>query len=329
MKSNKLCDLGEFKLVSHFVKKSRLIRIKPEPAVHSGDDAFAGGISKGKELVVSKDVLVEGVHFSNRLMSYRQIGRKSMLVNLSDLAAMGGVTPLYALVGCALPKNFDSKNIIDMFDGLCGAARDFGCAIVGGDTVSSKKGVFLSVTVMGEAFKKDLIKRSTAKTGDLIFSTGKLGCSDLGLRLLMKGKKGFSSLKSAHINPKPRFEEAALLARNKAANAMIDSSDGLEVCIREIANSSNLGACVDVDILADDSELRKACGMLSLDPRQICVSGGEDYQLVFTAPESKEKFINRHMPQAFKIGRMVKRPGGIKYFYKGREFKSGRGYEHF
>lgn len=329
-------NIGEYRLVHGLVKRVSGSGRSRKTRVGIGDDAFVFKAAPGKDIVVSTDALVSGVHFSQKYMSWRSIGRKAMLVNLSDLAAMGKVRPLFAFVSCGMKGSFPLKNCEDLFRGLAEAAEEHGAVIAGGDTVSSNGPLFVSVTVIGEAYDKDIVTRSGAGQGDALFVSGLQGLSALGLYIL-NNKPAARKLSAAeraglirsHLDPKPRFFESGVLVKSGLASSMIDSSDGLEVSVREIARMSGVGARIDLDSLADNAYLRRICGKLKIDPVRYCLSGGEDYTLIFTVPKEKAVEIMRRLPGAVRVGEITAKGSGVKYFNRGKRVHPRSGFKHF
>ncbi|MFH1282604.1 MAG: thiamine-phosphate kinase [bacterium] len=320
LKRRTISAVGERNLIAHFQKKLQNYKYLQKPFIDIGDDAFVAGLTSSSMMVVSTDALVSDIHFSNRYMSYREIGRKAMMVNLSDLAAMGWVKPLYALISCSLPKNFSFRDCDELFNGLSSAAYSYGVRIVGGDTVASPKPIFISITVIGEAKRKHIVTRSGAKKGDVIFSSGPLGFSYLGLILLSNSKNKHKLSKNTqkllikrHVNPEPKFELAEILAKNKLATSLIDSSDGLQVSIREITRSSNVGARLDITQLVENPVIKSVCAKLKVDPVKICAGGGEDYELIFTVPRHKAAFVRKKVASAIEVGEISAPDAGVSY----------------
>ncbi len=248
-----------------------------------GDDAAV--IKAGKtSLVITKDLLLEDVHFLRRLHPPRLLGRKSLNVNLSDLAAMGA-KPKYALLGLGIPGRIGTGWIDDFFKGFKSAAREFGVKLIGGDISRAYK-ASVSVTAIGEG--KHMVKRSGAECGHHLFVSGTLGEAREGLLLLKKGfrlgedEKKDKMLK-AFLDPAPQVKLGEWLSRLRLASSMIDISDGLSVDLSHLCEESRCGAEIDSDKLPISSELR------SLQRRafDFALNGGEDYQLLFSVPPSK------------------------------------------
>ena len=293
-----------------------------------GDDAAVVNPGSGK-LLVSKDLLVEDSDFIFRLQDPRLLGRKSLNVNLSDIAAMGG-RPLHAVVGLALPAETDETWLRQFMAGFRAAAREAGVALVGGDLSQADK-IVIAVTVTGEAGSPVL--RSGARPGDAIFVSGTLGDAAGGLRLLEKGGhrgvvKAVQPLIDAFLDPAPRLELGALLARRKLASAMIDLSDGLSVDLAHICEESGAGAEVE----AERVPISVALAHMARDPLAMALNGGEDFELLFTVRPrdvaAVERIASKH--RLSRIGRITAGrrlvligPGGKKKPLR------AKGFEHF
>jgi thiamine-monophosphate kinase len=255
----------------------------PGLALGIGDDA-AVIETKGKNIVVSKDLLIEDVHFVLSHHPPRLLGRKSLNVNLSDLAAMGAF-PKFALLGLGLPAHADTEWIREFFTGFKSAAKEFGVGLIGGDITRARK-VTVSVTVLGEG--KNIIRRDGAEPGHHLFVSGTLGEAKEGLFLMKKGiwpdkNRQQNRMLKAFMDPIPQVGLGMELARLKLASAMIDISDGLSADLGHLCEESGCGAEVYVDRLPVSAELKA----LQKRARDFALNGGEDYQLLFTVAERK------------------------------------------
>jgi thiamine-monophosphate kinase len=284
------------RLAAAFVTRRRDVR------TGIGDDAAV--LAAPARLAVTTDVLLED-HDFRRDADPRRLGRKALNVNLSDLAAMGA-TPLWAVLALGLPKRTRSEWLDALATGVREAAAEHGVAIVGGDLSASEK-IFVSVTAMGQAPEKPLL-RSGAEPGDALYVSGTLGAAAAGLRLLEAGYR-LSAEKDvldpkgrrvpaprAHekarlirhqIDPRPQLELGAALAAGKLASAALDVSDGLARDLYRLCRASDVGATVDASLLPVDSALPGLAGVLDLDPLATALYGGEDFGLVFTVPRKK------------------------------------------
>jgi thiamine-monophosphate kinase len=272
-----------------------------------GDDAAVIRASRRLSLLTT-DLLIEDVHFIASLNPPYYLGRKSLNVNLSDIAAMGG-KPRYALLGLALRKGIGEAWVRGFFKGLKAAAGEAGVALIGGD-ISAAKAVVVSISIVGEAGA--FIPRSGAKPGDLIHVSGTLGDAAAGLRLLRKGFRlgqdaGADPLLRAFLDPKPRLALGRALLRLKAVSAMIDTSDGLSVDLLHLCEESGTGAEVERDKLPLSAALRR----FEKQPERLALHGGEDYQLLFAVKPNKAGLV-AGLVRRFRlrqIGRMTLRKG--------------------
>jgi len=293
-----------------------------------GDDAAV--IKSGKKnYILTKDLVLEKIHFDKEWHPPFFLGRKSINVNLSDIAAMGG-RPMYALLGLGLPEKTDAKWVEEFMSGIQSACREFDVVLAGGD-VSQARSLTISVTVIGEG--KPIIKRSGAKPGDLIYVSGKLGDSSLGLELIKQGTElGENSEKDmflhAFLNPFPQVNLGGAVSKNKMASSMIDVSDGLSVDLNHICEESGVGAEIFVEKIPYSKEMSR----FHDDVMQFCLHGGEDYCLLFTVPRNKKDKINslkREYPLT-EIGKIVSEKNIYLIGEAGKKQKlQVKGFQHF
>jgi len=335
MKKPSLGQLGEFRLLKRLEKTIyRGDKNEKRILVDIGDDAFAVSFSKSKILVATNDVLVENVHFRRNWIQPQELGYKALTVNLSDLAAMGGASPLYAFVGLAMPGDISVDFVDKLYTGMNKVCKEYGFIIAGGDTVSSNKDIVISITLLGEIERKRLISRSGAKPGDLVFVTGTFGDSAAGLNILEK--KGRASglmeenLINKHILPIARMKTAELLAKTGYVTSMIDSSDGLAASLNFISDRSGVGIDADVQKIPISAELWKYSLINpKINPIDLALNGGEDYELVFTAKPSLLRKIKNISKDITCIG-TVNNSKRVKYYSCGNPVKiNAGGYQAF
>ncbi len=256
-----------------------------------GDDCAV--IEKNADTVwlLTVDSLIESVHFNCAWHPPELLGRKAAAVNFSDIAAMGG-RPLFALLALGLPADFSTDWAAQLLRGLTQSCAEQGCLLIGGDTVRSPAGVNLTLTVIGEMRKEQVLYRHSAQPGDTIWVSGPLGHSAAGLALLQAGKSiddsPWRQLIEAHLNPQPRIALGRLLAQSGLVHAMMDMSDGLATDLAHICGQSNVGATIKAALLPGAAELRQAGEALAQDPLTWMLSGGEDYELLCTTAADKE-----------------------------------------
>ena len=284
-----LGDIGEFGLINRVRKwmpssDSALVR-------GIGDDVAVMEL-RNSILLATTDVLIEGFHFERSWTDPYRLGKKSLAVNLSDIAAMGG-TPRYFLISLGLPKHLPLSFISRFYFGLKETAKRYRVNLVGGNTSLSEK-MMITICLLGEGRKKELLFRNGARVGDEMFVSGTLGDSALGLKILKKKgpRKGPRRLIERHLSPCPRVELGQAIARHRCATAMIDISDGLLSDTRHIMEESNVGAMIWEDRIPLSPSYRRASAMYSKNPVHMALSGGEDYELLFTAPPQKRGKIS-------------------------------------
>jgi thiamine-monophosphate kinase len=301
--------------------------------VGPGDDTFVAKTSPGRLIAATTDVLVENIHFSRDWTTPEQLGYKSITVNLSDLAAMGWCDPRYALIGLVLPPGISVEFVKKLYSGMRKAASKYGLVIAGGDTVSSKRDIMISVTLIGELRKEFMLTRRGAKPGDAVLVSGTFGDSAGGLEILKKGlrkNKISKYLIRKHLLPEPRLALAKKIALSGAATSMIDSSDGLSASVRFISESSGTGAVIETEKIPVSKHLREF-GRLhpGKDIGEMALHGGEEYELVFTVKKQQLSGVLSSIPGLTRIGWVTK---GRKVIYTrhGMPVKTDKsGYEHF
>lgn len=300
----KLSRLGEFGLIERIRHK---LLVGCGVRIGIGDDAAWVENPSGSSLVTA-DLLIEGIHFNLKWTSLVDLGFKSLAVNLSDIAAMGG-TPAYAILSLGIPASFDSKDVDAFYRGIDALARPNRVSVVGGDTCVAKS-LLVSVCVIGHAPRRPIRRDGAAPTDD-IYVTGTLGDSALGLKLLRGGRvkqesQSAMKLLARHHRPTPRLVVGALLAKDQLATAMIDVSDGLLQDLRHICRASTLGAVIHNDQLPLSFAYRALAGK---DGTRHALSGGEDYELLFCSRPSNrdaiKKLSQRARVQITRIGRCV------------------------
>jgi thiamine-monophosphate kinase len=288
-----LREIGEFGLIARI--QDRLPDLPSSVFKGIGDDAGVASLTPGRDLVSTVDLLLEDVHFDLSVISPYLLGRKSLAVNLSDIAAMGGL-PRFTLISMAVPPRIRVEFIDDFFRGFSEMAQAFGVSLIGGDTSSSPDRLFISVTLLGEGRKDALVYRNGARAGDDLYVTGTLGDSLMGLRLVQRtGRPTLAPeekfLLSRHLNPTPRVKEGQALSEKGLATAMIDISDGLFSDLSHICTESRVGATIWTNRIPQSPALQKLVSASQSSGWQLALKGGEDYELLFAAPPGKESEI--------------------------------------
>ena len=276
-----------FSSEAHIIRAIRRIAGRPKDrrlVLPIGDDAAAFRVHPGHLVLVSTDALVEGVHFDFRYCSPEDLGWKALAVNLSDIAAMGGI-PLYVTTSIALPSKRVPGVVSRFYRGLTAIARKHSVTLVGGDTCRSLKGVFLDVTIIGEVEPEHMLTRQGAKPGDSLYVTGELGSSSVGLELLSRWRQvARGAAIRRHLRPQPRCAAGRFLAEQKLASAMIDLSDGLSTDLCHLCDQSGVGASVEASQLPLPKIPIRQRQFLSHAVLHYALHGGEDYELLFAVP---------------------------------------------
>jgi len=309
----KLQEIGEFGLID--LIKQGTINDPGSIVAGIGDDAAVIRPHPQHLQLLTTDMLVEDIHFSLKTTTPWQLGYKAMAVNFSDIAAMGG-RPRHAVVAVAIPPVLTVEFIINMYDGMKAICKEYGVNIAGGDTVASRQGLVINVTVVGEAVSGNVVLRSGAQPGDIVAVTGPLGSSGGGLALLQRGEwEKFSfapPLVAAHLTPRPQVELGTLLAAH-GVSSMDDISDGLASEVHEIAAASKVGMVIDAAKIPLAPELIAASKFLGKPPLDYALYGGEDYQLLVTlSPETFDRLIKEFGANILTpIGRVVPSAEGV------------------
>lgn len=292
-----ISDLGEFGLIDHLTKNIELQNASSVLGV--GDDAAVID-HFGKQTVVTTDLLVEGVHFDLMYTPLKHLGYKSVIVNLSDIYAMNA-TPTQVVISLGISSRFSLEAVDELYEGIYAACEKYGVDLVGGDTTSSQKGLIISITAIGEVAPDKYVKRSTAQKGDLLCVSGDLGGAYIGLLFLEREKKIFLESPGVQpdlegeayvvgklLKPEARKDIIEFFANEKITpTSMMDISDGLSSEILHICKQSQLGCVLYEDKLPVAEATRQAAFKFEIDPTACALSGGEDYELLFTISQSE------------------------------------------
>jgi thiamine-monophosphate kinase len=295
MERTEIETLGEFGLIDHLTKNIELQNASTIVGV--GDDGAVIDLF-GKQTVLTNDLLIEGVHFDLMYMPLRHLGYKTVVVNLSDVYAMNA-TPTQILLGLAFSNRFSLEALDEFYEGVYAACDHYGVDLVGGDTTSSQKGFIISCTAIGEVAPDKYVKRSGAQKGDLLCVSGDLGGAFLGLTLLEREKRiflenpkvqpdleGEKYVVGRFLKPEARRDIVAFLTSNNLTpSSMIDVSDGLSSEILHICKQSAVGCVLYEDKIPIAEATKLAAFKFNLDPTACALSGGEDYELMFTIPQ--------------------------------------------
>lgn len=332
--------LGEFGLIDHLTQRFPLRN--PSSILGVGDDAAV--INNGDlHTVVSTDMLVEGIHFDLMYTPLKHLGYKSVVVNLSDIYAMNA-QPKQVTVSMALSNRFSVEALEEIYDGIRTACELYKVDLVGGDTTSSPKGLIVSVTAVGQAKPSKIVRRSTAQVGDLICITGNVGAAYLGLQILEREKQvylsnpdtqpeleGHDYLIERQLKPEARRDMIDHLAKaDVMPTSMIDISDGVASELFHICKSSKVGALLEESGVSIHPDAEYQAVAFNLDPITCALSGGEDYELLFTIkPEDAEKV--KYLPDLYISGEIVPAEDGVMLNSKGGKLHplTAQGWQHF
>jgi thiamine-monophosphate kinase len=295
-----ISQLGEFPLIDRIARIAAVER--EDVIVGIGDDVAVlrpGPDRPGGDWLLAKvDCQVEGVHYLKDVISPRQLGRKALAVNLSDIAAIGG-QPLYALVSLALADDTEVDWVDELYYGLREEGDKFGVAVVGGNMARSPGRAFVDVFVLGRVRQEHVLLRSGAHPGDQVLVTGRLGDSAAGLQLLLHPDRTLDlspeerqMLLDRHFTPTPRLREAAVIARLGGATAGIDLSDGLSSDVGHICERSEVGVRLWAERLPISTATREVAAVGERIPYALALEGGEDYELCFTAPPAQAQALS-------------------------------------
>jgi thiamine-monophosphate kinase len=315
-----LSDLGEFGLIDHLTKN---FKIKQESTVKGiGDDAAVIEFDT-KQVVLTTDLLVEGVHFDLSYMPLKHLGYKAVIVNLSDIYAMNA-TATQITVSIAVSNRFTLEALEELYSGIETASNIYNVDVVGGDTTSSKSGLLISITAIGEVNKDDVVYRNEAKPNDLLVVTGDLGASYLGLQVLEREKEVFkvnpknqpdldqySYIIERQLKPEARKDIVKLLKDLEIKpTAMIDISDGLSSEIMHLCKQSKVGCDLYENKIPLDPQVISTCEEFKIDSTTIALNGGEDYELLMTISQEDYSKIKAN-PNLTVIGYMREERAGM------------------
>ncbi len=280
--------LGEFGLIRDLHKHCHTLGSEVIQGI--GDDAAILRTSPKESLLASTDLAIEGVHFDLAFESLQDVGYRTAVANISDIAAMGGI-PKFLLVALAIPPSYSVHNVRALYQGFKKPCRQYNISLVGGDTSTSKSGLFLCLTILGHVRANRALTRQGAKVGDRVYVTGTLGDSKAGLQILQRQRKQKKTtthqpyetfLKKRHLCPIPRLAIGQHLSQGRLAHAAIDVSDGLSGDIHHLCHASRVG----VELWATHLPISRQCQAYAAahrcNPIDIALEGGEDYELLFT-----------------------------------------------
>ncbi len=320
-----ISSLGEFGLIDHLTRNNESKNVST--VLSAGDD---GAVIDhfGRQTVISTDLLLEGIHFDLSYTPLKHLGYKSVVVNLSDIYAMNA-TPTQIVLSIAFSNRFSVEALDEFYAGVYAACEVYGVDLVGGDTSTSKRGFVISITAIGEVAPDSYVRRNTAQVNDLICVSGELGAAFLGLTLLEREKKIFEEtgaqpdlegqayIVGRLLKPEARkdiveyFTESGIMP-----SSMIDISDGLSSDLLHICKQSNVGCILYEDKLPFNDEAKEFAYKLQLDPTACALSGGEDYELLFTVSQADYEKIKTN-PSVSIIGYITDASEGKQIITRG------------
>jgi thiamine-monophosphate kinase len=339
-------DTGSRKSEFDFINALRQrIASTPQTVIAGiGDDAAVFRSGAGKETVITADLLVEDIDFRRTTTPPYLLGHKALAVSLSDIAAMGA-RPLWSLISIGVPEDIWQTDFVErLYDGLLNLANRYGVQLIGGDTSRTTENIVIDSIVIGECGSGMAVMRSGARPGDQVFVTGSLGGAAAGLRLIERGAHlaeqnlgDDDSQKLDHIllrqlRPEPRVGWGMVLGDERLATSMIDLSDGLSSDLNRMCAAGAVGALIDSSLLPIDERVTELCGRRALDPLQLALHGGEDFELLFTVKPADATRLPRRVDGVGikRIGTIQSSSEGIKISEGPRiwELKPG-GWKHF
>jgi thiamine-monophosphate kinase len=307
-----------------------------------GDDAAVVRSLPGRDILFSTDLLVEDIDFRRTATTPSLLGHKSLAVSLSDIAAMGA-RPRWSLISVGVPEDVWETQFVDEFyEGLLGLAQHYDVQLIGGDTSRTPDKIVIDSIVIGDCANGSAVTRAGAKPGDQIFVSGALGAAAAGLRLIERGahlpSEGnddlhlIDQLVLRHLRPESRVGWGIVLGQERLATAMIDLSDGLSSDLNHLCEDSRVGALLESSAIPIDKHVTEICGRRALDPLQLALHGGEDFELLFTVDPGKVSKLPRRVDgiAVTRIGEIRNASDGIKILEGSRvwELKPG-GWRHF
>ena len=331
--ADSVSELAEHALIERIHR--RVAVALPSVVVGIGDDAAVVEPERGSLTVMTTDAMVETVHFDRRYCPLDTVGHKALAVNLSDLAAMGAI-PRHTLVSLALPSTLPLSELDAFLDGLVAVATQHRTTIVGGNITKSGGPLFVDVTAVGSVRRRRVLRRNAVRAGDDLYVSGEVGGAAAGLASLQASADAGAGSELCHrryLQPEPRVRLGTQLGKNKAARACIDLSDGLADGIRQLAAASHVGFVINGDDIPVAPETRRWFEATGVDPVTAALIGGEDYELLFSAPTSRRRSIaaigrlSDGIPLT-RIGRATKDLSCI-LVRNGQEESLPKGYEHF
>lgn len=331
----KIGEIGEFGFIKSFAHKYNHLIEEGNKGI--GDDCAILKLNELESYVVTTDLLVEEIHFLKNKISASQLGIKSLAVSLSDVAAMGA-TPKFSFLSISIPKDTDTEYLDQFMQAYLALSEDLNCPLMGGDTTKSPDKLMINVVVIGQAKKENIKTRASAQSGDLICCTGTLGDSAAGLNLILENREitVYSNyLLNKHLQPKARTQEGIWLGEKSCVHALMDISDGISSDLKHILEQSKKSAIIDIKSIPKSKELIETCNHFQWSSDDLAISGGEDYELLFTVKKSEITLLQKQYKEEFGedisvIGEITEGEQSIKWLKKGEEVNLEKiGFNHF
>jgi thiamine-monophosphate kinase len=343
--------MNEFEFLDRLRRQTDSRRHSPRILTGIGDDASVIRETANRDLIVTTDLLVEGVDFYANAIPARLLGHKALAVSLSDIAAMGA-RPLWAFLSIGMPRErWEGQFKDEFFEGYLALADHFGVSLSGGDVSETRSGIVIDSIVLGEVDSRAAVKRSGARHGDQIFVTGTLGGAAAGLKLIEMGARSeprhigvgggpildsddhsIQSLLLRQLRPEPRIGWGIILGEQRLATSMIDISDGFSSDLQHLCKESNAGAWIDASLIPLDDDVKRLCGRRALDPLALALHGGEDFELLFTVAAENVPRLPKKVDGVpiSHLGEITNAKQIVKLKEKGREWDlRPEGYVHF
>ncbi len=343
-----ISNIGEFGLIEK-IKEIVSISLEDSELEQNlikgiSDDTAVYKTSPDKLQLLTTDAMVEGVHFDLTFTSMQHLGWKSIVANISDIAAMGGV-PRYAVITLCLTQKISVEMVEDFYRGVVHACKKYSCYVVGGDTTASMGNTLISISLTGEVDPQKIVYRNGARVGDLICVTGHLGGSHAGLKILLKEKNkylndsknftpnidSYKPVLEKYLMPKPRLDISKILTQNIKVNSMIDISDGLASEVHHLCKNSGVGAEVWEHNIPVDSNTQRVAAEFSENIIDYALYGGEEYELLFTLTDSEYEKLEYLTADVTILGRIVEQEKGINLICENgeRQVLGAYGWNHF
>ena len=328
-----ISSIGEFGLIDFIKKNNTKLTKQHNVIVDIGDDCFCFETGNSKEqFLVTTDILIEDIHFKTAWASPKQIAQKAVEVNVSDVAAMGGAKPQYMFISVGISKHTEIKYIKELFKNIKLTAEKYSIHIAGGDTVASDK-LTISITMIAKSFGR-IITRTNARINDIICTTGTFGNSLAGLKILQEKKNKFTPaekfLIKKHLEPKAKLKIANLMVENNVEiTSMTDCSDGLLKSVELLTTDNTKGAIINLEKIPVSSQLKKYLNFKKDKIYEYALSGGEEFELVFTIKPSSKAKLAKLLPSVNFIG-YVTNSKEVKFFENGKQKQIKiNGFKHF